>query len=121
MICLFRISFFICFLFEQLFVYIFPALEEKMFGRIIVFNGASGEILHWMPTPDRRESYYPPQILENSKGEKSILFGTGGNSRPGSLYVISMKDLANKKISKVSFFFLVENLKLVNPLFSFTS
>jgi len=79
-----------------------PALEEKMFGRIIIFNGSSGEILHWMPTPDRRESYYPPQILENSKGEKSILFGTGGNSRSGSLYVISMKDLANKKISKAT-------------------
>ena len=75
-----------------------------MFGRIIIFNGSNGEILHWMPTPDRRESYYPPQILENAKGEKSILFGTGGNSRSGSLYVISMKDLVNKKISKVSYF-----------------
>ena len=93
-----------------------------MFGRIIIFNGSSGEILHWMPTPDRRESYYPPQILENSKGEKSILFGTGGNSRSGSLYVISMKDLANKKISKVGYIFPVCRKPRViapNPLFSF--
>ena len=30
---------------------------------------------------DRRESYYPPQILTWLDGEQFVLFGTGGNSR----------------------------------------
>ena len=78
-----------------------PALEEKMFGRVIVFDGKTGEVLKWMPTPDRRESYYPPQILEGSNGEKSILFGTGGNTRSGSLFVISLQDMLDKRVDKV--------------------
>ena len=40
-----------------------PALEEKMFGRLIIFDGQNGTVYKWMQTPDRRESYYPPQIL----------------------------------------------------------
>ena len=78
-----------------------PALEEKMFGRVIVFDGKTGEVLKWMPTPDRRESYYPPQILEGSNGEKSILFGTGGNTRSGSLFVITLQDMLDKRVDKV--------------------
>ena len=83
-----------------------PALEEKMFGRVIVFDGKNGSVLKWMPTPDRRESYYPPQILDGPDGDKSVLFGTGGNSRSGSLYVISIKDLLNRRVDKVSARFL---------------
>lgn len=41
-----------------------------MFGRLIVFSGATGEVLRWMPTPDRRESYYPPQVGEKKSAEK---------------------------------------------------
>ena len=77
-----------------------PALEEKMFGRLIIFDGKNGEIFKWMQTPDRRESYYPPQILVNKNGEKSILFGTGGNSRSGSLWIITIKDLLDRRYPK---------------------
>ena len=52
-----------------------------MFGRIIIFDGRNGTVLRWMQTPDRRESYYPPQILTWLDGEQFVLFGTGGNSR----------------------------------------
>jgi hypothetical protein len=52
-----------------------------MFGRIIIFDGRNGSVLRWMQTPDRRESYYPPQILTWLDGEQFVLFGTGGNSR----------------------------------------
>ena len=30
-----------------------PALEEKMFGRLIIFDGQNGTIYKWMQTPDR--------------------------------------------------------------------
>ena len=63
------------------FLVFFPALEEKMFGRIIIFDGRNGTVLRWMQTPDRRESYYPPQVLTWLDGEQFVLFGTGGNSR----------------------------------------
>ncbi len=79
-----------------------PAQEYKMFGRIIIFDGSNGSILKWIPTPDRRESYYPPQILTSLDGEQMVLFGTGANLRSGSLYAISLYDLYKGKVSKVS-------------------
>ena len=79
-----------------------PALEEKMFGRLVIFDGRNGTVLKWMQTPDRRESYYPPQILDGGSGEKFVLFGTGGNSRSGALYVISIKNLLDRKLQEVS-------------------
>ncbi len=46
------------------------ALEGHMFGRILIFSGLTGKVLRWIPTPDRRESYYPPQILTRMDGEQ---------------------------------------------------
>ena len=92
-----------------------PALEEKMFGRLIIFDGQNGTIYKWMQTPDRRESYYPPQILTSSSGEKQILFGTGGNTRPGSLYVISFKDLLERKLQNAKQIYKDENKGMLTP------
>ena len=55
----------------------------------------------WMQTPDRREIYYPPQILNGLDGEQSVLFGTGGSERSGALFVISITDLYRRDVSKV--------------------
>ena len=92
-----------------------PALEEKMFGRLIIFDGKNGEIFKWMQTPDRRESYYPPQLLTSAKGEKSILFGTGGNSRSGSLWVITIKDLLERKLQKAKQIYHDEEKGMLTP------
>ena len=79
-----------------------PALEENMFGRIMLFDGRNGSVLSWMPTPDRKEVYYPPQVLWGVDGDQHILFGTGGSSTPGSLWIISLMDLYRKRVDKVS-------------------
>ena len=77
-----------------------PALEENMFGRVALFDGASGAPVRWMGTPDRQASYYPPQVLTWLDGEQFVLFGTGGNARAGGLFVIPLVDLYNKRMSK---------------------
>ena len=76
--------------------------SENLFGRVILFNGKTGQPLRWIPTPDRRESYYPPQILTWLDGEQYALFGTGASTRGGSLYVISSYELYKGDISKVT-------------------
>ena len=55
----------------------------------------------WMQAPDRREIYYPPQIIYGLDGDQSVLFGTGGSERSGALYVISMTDLLERDVSRV--------------------
>ena len=71
-----------------------------MFGRLILFNGNNGSVISWVQTPDRKESYYPPQILTWLDGEQFVLFGTGGNSKSGGLYVISLINLYKRNISQ---------------------
>ena len=46
-----------------------------------------------MATPDRRESYYPPQLLTGADGARVVLYGTGGNMNSGALYAIALLDL----------------------------
>ena len=78
-----------------------PAYSDKMFGRLIIFDGKNGTVLKWMQTPDMKESYYPPQVFKDSNGKTSVLFGTGGNSRSGSLFVMTLDDMLEKKMSNV--------------------
>ena len=61
-------------------------------------------IYSWMQAPDRREIYYPPQIIYGLDGDQSVLFGTGGSERSGALYVISMTDLLERDVSRVCVF-----------------
>ena len=63
-----------------------PALEEKMFGRLIIFDGQNGNLIKWMQTPDRRESYYPPQILESPSGELKVLYRVDHMFPPDIIY-----------------------------------
>ena len=46
--------------------------------------------------PDKHESYYSPQILNLGDGIKKVLFGTGGETFPGSLY--------ETDLSKITYF-----------------
>ncbi len=77
-----------------------PSTRNKMFGRLIVFDGKNGDVLRWMETPDRMESYYAPQVFKDANGNTTVLFGTGGNSRSGSLFTITLDDLLSRKVSR---------------------
>ena len=70
--------------------------HRNMWGRLILFSGKDGRLLRWMATPDRRESYYPPQVLTRSDGDAVVIYGTGGNTNSGALYAISLLDLYRK-------------------------
>ena len=70
--------------------------QRHMWGRLILFSGKNGRLLRWMATPDRRESYYPPQVLTRSDGDAVVIYGTGGNTNSGALYAISLLDLYRK-------------------------
>ena len=46
-----------------------------------------------METPDKKESYFSPLVYTLKNGTEIVIFGTGGESHGGSLYVISLMDL----------------------------
>ena len=73
--------------------------HHNMYGRLILFSGADGRLLRWVATPDRRESYYPPQVMTGQDGSQVVIFATGGNMNSGALYAVSLLDLYRKNIN----------------------
>ena len=82
------------------FGYYFTGSATRLVGKLILFDGKTGEILKVVPTPDNRESYYSP-VLYKKRGEDIVVFGTGGETHNGSLWVIKLKDLKDGKMNKV--------------------
>ncbi|XP_064472122.1 uncharacterized protein LOC135386243 [Ornithodoros turicata] len=76
-----------------------PGSRTRLVGRLMVVSGRHGRILRWVPVPDRRESYYSPQVLQHPDGTQLVLFGTGGETHGGSLWCIRLGDLLAGRIS----------------------
>jgi outer membrane protein assembly factor BamB len=80
-----------------------PNSEINRFpGVLILFSSKTGDILAADTMPDGRESYMSP-LLYSVKDEKlKIIFGTGGETISGNLYIANLSDFIEKKMSKAS-------------------
>ncbi|XP_052803386.1 uncharacterized protein LOC128233645 [Mya arenaria] len=77
-----------------------PGSEYRLSGRILLMSGRTGHVLQWLGVPDGRESYYSPQVYTWPDGSRLVLFGTGGETHGGSLWVIKLNDLIRGDIKK---------------------
>ena len=59
-------------------------------------------MLRWVETPDGKESYFSPLVYALKNGTEVVVFGTGGETHGGSLYIIPLMDLYYGKIHKAS-------------------
>lgn len=50
--------------------------------------------------PDEIESYNSPLVLNYKNGSKYILFGSGGETTPGSLWILDFYDLIATKSTR---------------------
>ena len=57
-------------------------------------------MLTWSETPDKKESYFSPLVYTVGNGTEMVIFGTGGETHGGSLYVMPLKDLYEGRIEK---------------------
>ena len=70
-------------------------------GVLILFSSKTGKIIAADTMPDGKETYMSPIVLPGKKNEEpSIIFGTGGETLSGSLYIASMKDFIEKRLSR---------------------
>lgn len=77
-----------------------PNSPHRLVGRILIFSGKTGEVLRWVKTPDERETYFSPVIYTKKDGIELVLFGTGGETHPGGLWVVPLLDLFQGLIEK---------------------
>lgn len=81
-----------------------PNSPHRLVGRLLIFSGKTGEVLRWVRTPDEKETYFSPVIYTQKDSAELVLFGTGGETHPGGLWVVPLMDLYQG---------LIENSKLI--------
>jgi len=70
-------------------------------GCLLIISSKTGKLLSKALMPDGKETYLSPIVL-NGKDDKNteIVFGTGGETIGGNLYIASLADLVNEDLSK---------------------
>jgi outer membrane protein assembly factor BamB len=79
-----------------------PDSEENRFpGVLMVLDSKTGNVLAADTMPDGKESYMSPLCFKQPDSQNfSILFGTGGETIAGSLYMAKLSDLMERKLSR---------------------
>ena len=74
--------------------------EDRFPGVLMLINLKNGAIIAADTMPDGQESYMTPLCFSPPNGtELKIIFGSGGETASGSLYMASISDLKEKKLS----------------------
>lgn len=68
--------------------------EPRGIGRLLLVSGQTGRVISLMSMPDRLETYMSPIIHRGGDGKDRVLFGSGGESIPGSLWSVELDDFA---------------------------
>lgn len=74
------------------------SLEDRYPGVLMAIDSKTGTVLAADTMPDGRESYMSALYYEQPDGQKNIIFGSGGETFSGNLYVASLDDLLNKRL-----------------------
>lgn len=70
-------------------------------GVLMILNSKTGNVIAADTMPDGKESYMTPLCFKQpGSNDMSVLFGTGGETIDGYLYVSTLSDLKNKKLSE---------------------
>jgi outer membrane protein assembly factor BamB len=75
--------------------------RERFPGVLMIFDTKTGNILASDTMPDGKESYMSP-LCFTQKGDEdpTIIFGTGGETIDGHLYMSRLSDLKNRQLSR---------------------
>lgn len=73
---------------------------DRFPGVLMLMDNKTGNILAADTMPDGQESYMSPLYFEQPDNKSWIVFGSGGETMNGNLYITSFEDLKNHALSK---------------------
>lgn len=74
--------------------------EGRVAGVLMLLDAKTGTVLAADTMPDGGEAYMPPLYIRQKDGVEQILFGTGGETLDGHLYLTDMAQLLRNDISQ---------------------
>ncbi|MAD50438.1 MAG: hypothetical protein CMC95_03960, partial [Flavobacteriales bacterium] len=76
---------------------------DRPAGQLLFVDGASGQVLYQATVPDSNETYMSPLVIDiHQDGNKQILFGTGGETIVGNLWLCDFDDLLSEDLSNAT-------------------
>ncbi len=66
-------------------------------GYLMILSGIDGSVLAKAPMPDGQETYLTPIVHDFGRGTE-VIFGSGGEDLPGTLYRIALKDIVGESL-----------------------
>ncbi|WP_114751816.1 outer membrane protein assembly factor BamB family protein [Pleomorphovibrio marinus] len=77
-----------------------PYDENRPTGHLLVLDMATGDIIQEAPMPDGKETYHSVSVSPRGEGsDLKVVFGTGGETVGGNLYVCTLKELMEGNLS----------------------
>ena len=76
-----------------------PYDPDRPAGSLLVISGRNGKLLSKAVMPDGKETYMSVAVAETSGNDHSVIFGTGGETLGGSLYVAKLSDVMKGDLS----------------------
>ena len=67
--------------------------EARDAGYVVVVSGADGKVLKVNAVPDSAETYASPVVYRRRDGTSWMIFGTGGETKPGAEYRVPVSSL----------------------------
>lgn len=82
-------------------VYAEPHDPNRPAGYLIIISSKTGKIIFNAIMPDGKETYLSPVVLTGKTSQETeVLFGTGGETIGGNLYLSSLADVVKEDLSK---------------------
>ena len=77
---------------------------ERSPAKLVVVSGRTGQKLlqETVLTPDGHESYMSPVLYSFADGTEVVLFGSGGETVPGSLWAVTLRSIQEKVLEYTS-------------------
>lgn len=77
-----------------------PYDENRPEGKLMIISAAEGEVLAEATVPDRKETYMSAVVAKLHESDSySIIYGTGGETIGGNLYLATLEDILQEDLS----------------------
>jgi outer membrane protein assembly factor BamB len=78
-----------------------PYDENRPAGKLMIISAADGDVIAEATVPDHKETYMSAVVakLHETDGNTSVIYGTGGETIGGSLYLAMLEDIINEDLS----------------------
>ncbi len=84
------------------FVYAHSDDHNRPSGQLLVLDALTGKVINQAYAPDGKEIYTSPVIYDFKNGKGlSIIFGTGGETISGNLYLVALDEFMHSGMEKV--------------------